>query len=73
MQKADPCCPKCKGTSGTQGEMTETHVMGGAWGEPMESGDSGDHVGKGIRWTLVVCLDCGAKFKHAALVRKGLA
>lgn len=67
-----PCCPKCKGTSGVDGEMTETHVMYGLWGEAMESVDSGGHVGKGIRWTLVRCVDCGEKFNHKSLVLRGL-
>jgi hypothetical protein len=72
-RKPEPCCPKCGGTSGHEHILTEQHLMSGDWGTPAESGDSGvtDHL-KASR-SLVRCIDCGARFKHAALVAKGLA
>lgn len=64
----DPCCPKCGGTTGHEHVMTESHEMHGAWGEMASAGDSGINV----RRSLVTCLDCGARFQHRALERKGL-
>ena len=64
----EPCCPKCKGTSGYSFEMTETHQMGGPWGFDAEAGDSGYYV----KQSLVKCDDCGIKFQWEALKRKGM-
>lgn len=69
MTKTDkPCCPKCGGISGHFHRLTETHTMSGAWGDPAEANDSGLDVQR----SLVECGDCGAKFQHDALARKGL-
>ena len=61
-------CPKCGDTlCGYVYEMTETHVMVGAWGEGAEAG--------GTNWvarqSLVKCAACGALFQFSALERKG--
>jgi hypothetical protein len=64
-----PGCPKCGGIGGHQHVMTESHVMCGLWGEAAISEDSGLQVHR----SLVQCVDCGARFGHASLVRKGLA
>jgi len=69
--KTERCCPRCGGTTGHQHVMTESHKMFGRWGESAESLDSGGHVRPVVR-SLVVCADCGAKFKHAALTKLGL-
>jgi hypothetical protein len=64
------CCPFCKGTSGYQVDMTETHVMNGAWGDVPESGDSGLNVKYGAAY----CMDCKKKFRCLNdLVKNGLA
>lgn len=64
----EQCCPACGGTAGHQHEMTETHVMCGAWGEQAEAGD---HTGR-VQRSLVTCIDCGVRFQFDALTRKGL-
>jgi len=61
-------CPRCGGARGHRHVMTESHLMQGAWGEQAEAGDSGIDVKR----SLVACIDCGAKFQHEALVKRGL-
>ena len=68
FRKNEPCCPSCWGTSGVQANMTETHVMGAAWGGQLSAGDSGRNVKMG----LAECLDCGKRFQVNALQRKEL-
>jgi hypothetical protein len=60
-------CPECGGGHGYRYLLTETHVMGGAWGEAAAAGDSGLDV----KQSLVECLECGTKFQFRALERKG--
>lgn len=60
-------CPKCKGTSGVQAQMTERHVMGSRWDEGLEAGGDSFCLSIGP----AICLDCGAKFGVRALERKG--
>jgi hypothetical protein len=61
-------CPKCGGTTGHEHILTESHLMHGPWGESAEAGDSGIEPKR----SMVRCCDCGAKFNHEALRRKGL-
>lgn len=61
-------CPKCKGVSGYEYDMTETHRMGAGWGEGSSAGDSG----RNIKQSLVECIDCGHKFQWKSLIQKGL-
>ncbi|NWA11977.1 hypothetical protein [Pseudomonas gingeri] len=62
----DHGCPKCGGQSGYSFTMTESHAMGGGWGELASSGDNG-----GQRYSLVACEDCGHKFQMRTLQNIG--
>lgn len=68
-EKREATCPKCYGTSGYEGYMHETHVMGGAWDRQPEAGDSG----RDVRYSKMRCLDCGASFTLKYLNKLGLA
>lgn len=60
-------CPKCGGQTGYEFTMTEEHTMGGGWGEPPTSGDSG----RNARDSLVTCLDCRHRFQPRKLAAIG--
>lgn len=59
------CCPKCKGTNGTQGERWELFVIVQMWGEGSEAVDSG----RNTRTSLMTCLDCGARFNTTTVAK----
>jgi hypothetical protein len=65
--KASDGCPKCGGKTGYSGNMTETHIMHGSWGEIPEAGSSGLDV----KWGLMECNDCGAKFRVNTCQERG--
>ncbi|BCD88019.1 hypothetical protein PSm6_44260 [Pseudomonas solani] len=60
-------CPMCGGQSGVQFTLTESHAMGGRWGQVPQAGDSGLKV----RCSLVACVDCGHRFRAQTLEALG--